>query len=170
MEKSVNLILKDMKFLKEQLQQRQNGSHPTDILDAVGGALRENLSEEQLKVILAWLSKTYSPNHSEALEKVLRRPVKSKASQPNQGPARQGKPAVEISEKKLRSHREKAGPSQKGKKKGKANGDGNDSQVSIPAQSEGTFTNTDLNFLNDTQDLAETKKIDTTMSVQAMHN
>ena len=160
-----------MKTLKDHLLTKPANHGPTDMLEAVGNALRESLSEEQVKSIVAWLSKNYSAGHAEVLEKALKRNYKAKSSQPTQNQTKQAKQTVEISDKKvLRSQKDKNGPSQKSKRKGKKATEANDSQVSNPAQSEGTFTNTEMNFLNDTQDLAENKKIDTTMSVQAMHN
>lgn len=159
-----------MKSLKDQILTKPVPQAPSDLLEVIGGALKATLSDDQLDAVESWIAKSYSANHVQSVERLLKRNSKAKPFQSIQTGAKQGKQPIEISDKKvLRSQKEVGSKNQKNKPKSKKKGDGNDSQVSIPAQSEGTFTNTDLNFLNDTQDLAEPKKIDTTMSVQAMH-
>ena len=169
LEKVTQQILREVKSIKANLQAVVIPTQSPSMLDVIVGALRENVSKDQIKNMLAWISKSYTLHHSETLEKALMGDLKQKLTPGNPPSTKAGKALPDVIEKKSRSQQRNsklANNLSKHKSKG-AERDGNESQVSIPPQSVGTFTQTDL-FLNEVQELAE-KKIDTTMSVQAMH-
>lgn len=169
LEKVTQQILREVKTIKSGLQTSASTNQSPSMLDVIVGALRENVTKDQIKNILAWIGKTYTPHHAETLEKALMGNLKQQPT-PTKLPSTKGQKALqETIEKKSRSQQrdiKAANQASKNKSK-KTERDGNESQMSIPPQSVGTFTHTDM-FLIEAQELAD-KKIESTMSVQAMH-